>query len=116
MTEPKGVRAKLAARKAANAGARSETLKKSGIEVSIPNFINHGLWMKAQRIAKGDTAKAQTAFIAETVLFEGEKLTITDIAELVDAADTMQLIGEIFGDDEDEAGDDAGNGVTPKSH
>ncbi|MCY1668066.1 DUF1804 family protein [Rhizobium sp. SL86] len=80
----------------------------------MPNWINHGLWMRAQRIAKGDTAKAQAAFVAEAVMFEGEKLTITDLAELVPAGDVLQLIGEVFGKDggaETEDGDE-GNGVT----
>lgn len=114
MTELKGVRAKLQAHKQANSGFETVALKKSGITATIPKFINHGLWMKAQRIAKGDTARAQAAFVCETVLFEGEKLTITDLSELVPSADTLQLIGEIFGDDEegdaDSEPDATGNG------
>ena len=101
MTVLKGVRAKLQAHKDANAGARPVTLGESAIDCTVPNFINHGAWMRAQRVAKGDTAKAQAAFICETVLFEGEKLTIADLSELVPAADAMQLIGEIFGKDDD---------------
>ncbi len=86
MTELAGVRAKLKAHKDANTGTRAVTLDESGVTCAVPNWINHGLWMRAQRIAKGDTAKAQAAFVAEAVLFEGEKLTITDLAELVPAA------------------------------
>lgn len=114
MTEVTGVRAKLKAHKDANTGTRTVTLDESSVTCTVPNWINHGLWMRAQRIAKGDTAKAQAAFVAEAVLFEGEKLTITDLAELVPAGDVMQLIGEVFGKDsatETEAGDE-GNGTT----
>lgn len=101
-TEFKGVRAKLLANKAAKAGSYDFPLNECGVTASIPNFINHGLWMKAQRIAKGDTTKAQAAFICETVLFDGEKLTITDLSELVPAGDTLALIGEVFGKGEDD--------------
>ncbi|MCA1492701.1 hypothetical protein I6F11_17410 [Ensifer sp. NBAIM29] len=100
--ELKGVRAKLKAHKEANSGSYDIPLKECGVTATIPKFINHGLWMKAQRVAKGDTPKAQAAFICETVLFDGEKLTITDLAELVPAGDTLQLIGEIFGGEDAE--------------
>lgn len=96
-----GVRAKLKANKDAKVGARDFPLKESGVTATIPNFINHGLWMKAQRVAKGDTPKAQAAFVCETVLFDGEKLTITDLTELVPATDVMELLGEIFGGDDE---------------
>lgn len=99
MTELTGVRAKLKAHKEAHAGSRTITLSESGITCTVPNWINHGAWMKAQRIAKGDTAKAQAAFVCEAVQFEGEKLTITDLSELVPAGDVLQLVGEVFGND-----------------
>jgi hypothetical protein len=100
-----GVRAKLNDYKKANTGHQEKTLPKSGIKVKIPDFMNHGAWMGAQRQAKGDTAKAQAAFVVGTVLFEDEKLTMADIqAGLIDASDMLFLIGEIFGDDDE--GDD----------
>lgn len=108
--ELSGVRAKLKAHKDANSGERTITLSESGISCTVPNFINHGLWMKAQRVAKGDTPKAQAAFVCEVVRFEGEKLTLTDLAELVSSGDTLQLIGEIFGGkDGDSAEGEPGN-------
>ena len=104
-----GVRAKLAAHKAAHSGQDEKTLPRSGITVQIPEFINHGAWMQAQRQAKGDTARAQAAFVIGAVTFEGEKLTMADLQEgLIDATDMLFLIGEIFGDD-DEGGNDEGN-------
>lgn len=106
-----GVRAKLTAHKEAHSGTYEETLPQSGITVQIPDFINHGKWMKAQRQAKGDVPKAQAAFIVGVVQFEGEQLTLADIQEgLIDAKDMLFLIGEVFGDDdEDDEAVDAGN-------
>lgn len=104
-----GVRAKLAKYKSDHAGFESHTLPQSGITVEIPKFLNHGAWMLAQRRAKGDTPKAHAAFIVGTVKFEGETLTMADIQDnLVEAKDMLFLIGEVFGDDDDEA-DEAGN-------
>lgn len=106
-----GVRAKLAAHKEANSGTYDETLPKSGIKVQIPNFINHGKWMAAQRQAKGDVPRAQAAFIVATVLFEGEALMMADVQEgLIDAKDMLFLIGEVFGDEDDADGEEEGNG------
>jgi hypothetical protein len=79
----------LASRQA-NSGVETDTLKRGGIACTVPKFINHGRWMKAQRVAGGDVAKAQVAFVCETVLFAGEKLTITDLSELVPSANTLQ--------------------------
>lgn len=110
-----GVRAKLKAHKDANTGNRTVTLDESGVVCTVPKFINHGKWMRAQRIAKRDHAKAQVAFVAETVLFEGEKLNITEVSELLSAGDTLQLIGEVFGGDDEAEGageDGEGNGTT----
>lgn len=109
------MRAKLAAHKEAHSGFEEKELPRSGIKVEIPEFINHGKWMQAQRQAKGDVPKAQAAFIISTVKFEGEKLTMADVQEgLIDAKDMLFLIGEIFGDDDEDEedgqeGTDAGN-------
>jgi hypothetical protein len=114
MDELTGVRAKLQAHRQANSGVETISLKRSGIACTVPRFINHGRWMKAQRVAGGDVARAQAAFVCETVLFEGEKLTITDLSELVPSADTLQLIAVIFGEDKNEAAtDDAGKSARP---
>ena len=104
-----GVRAKLATHKAQSDGREvARTLPQSGVAVTIPGFLNHGSWMKAQRQAGGDIATAQAAFVAETVRFEGEKLTLADLRELVDAKDMLFLISEIFGDQDAET-DASGN-------
>lgn len=111
-----GVRAKLKAHKEANAGSCPVTLDESGIACEVPNWINHGAWMRAQRVAKNDVPKAQAAFVCETVLFEGEKLTLTDLAELVPAVDVMQLIGEIFGKDDSDDTDAVGKSAMPMAN
>lgn len=121
MTKPEkdftGVRAKLKAHKDANAGEYERTLPQSGVTVQIPEFLNHGAWMVAQRQAKGDVPTAQAALIVGTVKFEGEKLTMADIkAGLVDAKDMLFLIGEVFGDDdEDDTGAGAGDQGKPEA-
>lgn len=94
--QPAGVRAKLQAHKDANQNDRTVTLRRSGVVCTVPNFINHGQWMAAQRIAGGDVQRAQAAFVAEVVRFEGEKLTLADIHELLPAGDVMQLTAEVF--------------------
>lgn len=107
-----GVRAKLAeAKSRAEAQASEETLPISGVKVTIPGYINHGQWMVAQRQGKGDIPIAQLAFVAQVVLFEGEKLTLADIRSLVDAKDVMFLVAKLFGDkDEEDADGEAGKG------
>ncbi|MDZ7822971.1 MAG: hypothetical protein U5K75_02295 [Ahrensia sp.] len=94
-----GVRAKLKKYADDHSAPKTKTLPQSGISVAIPTFINHGLWMAAQRQAQGDVAKAQAAFVISAVTFEGEKLTMADVqAGLLDAKDMLFLIGEVFGD------------------
>lgn len=106
-TDFTGVRAKLAAHKAkAGEDHKTETLPQSGVTVTIPGFLNHGQWMRAQRQANGDVATAQAAFVTEVVRFEGEKLTLADMRELVDAKDMLFLISEIFGDEKEADGSD----------
>lgn len=116
-TDFSGVRAKLAAHRAkAGEDHKTETLPQSGVTVTIPGFLNHGQWMRAQRQSGGDVATAQAAFVSEVVRFEGEKLTLADMRELIDAKDMLFLISEIFGDekpaegaDDDEGGSGNGN-------
>ena len=103
-----GVRAKLDAHRQGNSDTYERELPASGVKVQIPNFKNHGKWMRAQRQAKGDVPKAQAAFVVATVTFEGEQLTMADVLEgLIDAKDMLFLISEIFGEDDGE--EDEGN-------
>lgn len=100
-----GVRAKFMAEKE-NAGTEENVLPRSKVKITIPEVINHGAWIKAQRQAKGDVGNAQLAFIAATVRFEGEQLTVADLRELCDARDIMFMVAAIFGDEDD---DELGN-------
>ncbi|GEM_PF-1399230 len=109
--EATGVRAKLAAYKDENSGSREVTLNLSGVVCTVPKFINHGRWMAAQKAGKGDVPKTQAAFVCETVLFEGEKLTEADLRELVPSGDVLQLINDVFGGEDGDDKDDEGNGA-----
>lgn len=116
-TEFSGVRAKLAAHKAkAGEDHKTETLPQSGVSVTIPGFLNHGQWMRAQRQSGGDVATAQAAFVSEVVRFEGEKLTLADMRELIDAKDMLFLISEIFGDDKEAEGSDDDEASSGNAH
>ena len=106
-SELTGVRAKFLAEKE-KAKVQEKILPRSKIKITIPDIINHGVWMVAQRQAKGDIDKAQLSFIAATVHFEGEQLTIADLRELCDARDIMFMISSIFGDEEEEGEEELG--------
>lgn len=105
-----GVRAKLAAHKENSKGERTITLNGSGVAVTIPNFIGHESWMRALRQADGDGVAAQAAFVAEVARFEGEKLTLTDLRELLDVDDGRQLVAAVFNRRPATGGDAGGNG------
>lgn len=118
MTEPKttapvttGVRAKLATKKAALAEkVQAFTLPVTGIAITIPLWRPNLAWVKAQRNAKGDVAAAQSAYAAELVKFEGEKLSVADLRELLPADDIMFIVGKLDADgSEDEDEDASGN-------
>lgn len=110
-----GGMAKLAAYKDASQGTRTFTLVRSGVEVTVPTFISHRVWMRAVAAGGGDVPKAQLAYVAEVATFEGDRLTLTDIAELLDAADGRQLVAETFSGPLGRAGA-AGNGETATAH
>lgn len=99
-----GVLAKLKAQKAEGGMTRKVTLPISKIQAQIPNHIAHRNWMVAQNQGKGDISKSQAALIAAAVSFEGERLTLTDIMELLDARDFLFLVNEIFDSEDDEEG------------
>lgn len=107
-----GVLAKLAAHKDNNSGERTITLNGCGVAVSIPNFINHESWMRALRQADGDGVVAQAAFVAEVARFEGEKLSLTDLRELLDVDDGRQLTAAVFSRRSTNAETSGGNGET----
>ncbi|MFT4098178.1 MAG: hypothetical protein QM651_13755 [Rhodoblastus sp.] len=107
--QPQGVKAKLAAAKAAKTGEETFPLPVSGVVVSLPRFKPYFAWTKAQRLGDGDSGKTQVYYILELATFDGEKLTFGDYRELIDAADHLQIIGKVFGGASDAKDDDAGN-------
>lgn len=96
--------AKLQAHKAANAGTDTLTLPVTGIVATFPRFRAHGLIMRAARHAKGDAQKMQVVYIAQNVLFDGEKLRLDQIEELLPDDDSAALIRCLFVGDEDAEG------------
>ena len=104
---PKGVRAKLQAYKDAHQGTDTVTLPKTGIEVTFPMFRPHELMMKAAALAKRNAQRMQLIYIQQNCLFDGEKLTVSDIEKLVPDDDTAVLIKKFFVEDEDEEGNAA---------
>lgn len=107
--KPTGVRAKLTAYRAAHDGEASTVLPATGIRVSWPAHIPHATWMKAQRLAKKAPLNVANIYLALVCKFDGEKLTLEEIGELIPAADMLHLTGEVLGDDEDDEADAAGN-------
>lgn len=104
-----GVIAKLKKHKSGKTGQDSTTLPETGIKVTWPSFQPHGLWMKAQRLAKKNPMGVADIYMALICKFDGEKVTLTDFNALVPTGDALHLLGEVMGDDEDE--DDVGNAL-----
>ena len=93
---------------------RQHTLTRSGIVVTIPDDWTVADTQYAQRHGKGDGPKTNMALIQRTCRFSGETWTLGDIEEKLGGKDYMELLGELFGGDDDAAdgegsGDDAGN-------
>lgn len=99
---------RLKAHKAAHDGQEAMTLPKTGIVATFPAFRPHGLIMRAAKVAGNDAQKMQVVYIAQNVRFDGEKLTLSDIEDLVPDDDSAALIKRLFvgSDDEDAAGND----------
>jgi len=98
-----GVIDKFKAYREENDGNATLTLPETGVVAVYPKFRNHGLWMQAQRLAKNNIQKAQAMYICKVATFDGEQLTLTDFNAYVPLRDAVELMGEIFGDpDENE--------------
>lgn len=101
---------KLKAYKKTREGDAMFTLPETGIAVTYPAFRSHGKWQRCMRRNKGDVAKAQIDYITTIATFDGQRITVADWEEYVPMADANALLAAVFvGDeDEDEAGDAAG--------
>lgn len=89
--------AKLKQHKAERAGVDKTTLPETGITVTWPQFKPHGVWMKANRLAKGDPQAAMNAYLPLLCEFDGEKMTIGEFKELLPTDDVLHLFGEVMG-------------------
>ncbi len=103
--------AKLKKYKAQREGSENTTLPETGVTVTWPKFKSHGIWMKAQRLAKGKPEGAMNIYLTLMCKFDGEKLTLTEFKELVPTDDVMHLLDKVMGGviDDEESEDDEGN-------
>ncbi|MEL7430443.1 MAG: hypothetical protein AAFN43_10635 [Pseudomonadota bacterium] len=107
-----GVVEKMRAYKDSQSGTHTlDPLPMTGVVVSFPKFLNHGVWQRHMRRAKGDVAAAQIAYVCSVASFDGEKITPAHWEEFIPLADANEILAAIFaGVDGDE--DEAGNGET----
>lgn len=86
---------------------RELVLNKSKIKVSVPDDWTLADSNAAQRAARKDTAKFPLYLAQRVCLFDGKRQTMGWIEENIHGKDGLQLIGALFGDDDDE--DSEGN-------
>lgn len=105
-TVPGGVIAKLRAHKekAKASGENSTSLPETQVDVTWPAILTHGLWMKAQRLSKKSPWSTADYYVVLACKFDGERLTMDDFQQLIPTNDALHLLGEVMGDDEDDAG------------
>lgn len=90
--------AKLKKQKSEKTGDHTMQLPETGVSVTWPKFQSHGAWMKAQRLAKKDPAKASNYYLTGVCRFDGEKMTVTDFVELIPSGDIFALMESVMGD------------------
>ena len=90
-------REKLKRYNAENDGDQTLSLKKTGIEVTLPKVIKHKDMMASQVKARGKSQKIQSIVIADLCRFEGERWTI-DLIDELPSSDVAQLVALLFGD------------------
>lgn len=96
--------AKLRAHRDAKSGTSETILPQTDVTVTWPKFLKHGYWMRAQRLAKGDSDKATTLYLISVCKFDGDRLTLEEFEEFIPTPDALHLVGEVMGDDEDDEG------------
>jgi len=77
-------------------------LERSQIKVTIPEDWHISDTQAAQRIAAGKAGMMQLALIQRVCLFNGERWTIGQIEEAINGRDYFQLLGEFFGNEEED--------------
>lgn len=87
---------------------RDVALERSKITVTIPEDWHISDTQAAQRIAAGKPGLMQLALMQRVCMFNGQRWTISQIEDAINGRDYFQLLGEFFGDDEEEE-DSQGN-------
>lgn len=84
---------------------RDVILQRSKIKVTIPEDWHISDTQAAQRLAAGKAGMMQLTLIQRVCLFNGEHWTVGQIEDAINGRDYLQLMGDFFGDeDEEEAG------------
>lgn len=87
---------------------RDVVLDRSKTTVTIPEDWHISDTQAAQRIAAGKPGLMQLALMQRVCKFNGQRWTISQIEDAIGGRDYLQLLGEFFGDDEEEE-DSQGN-------
>lgn len=82
---------------------RNHTLSRSKIVVGIPSDWLVSDTQAAQRYGKGDPVKTNLALVQRVCTFDGAKWPIADIQSKLTGKDYTELLGEVFGDDDEDA-------------
>ena len=109
-----GFLARLREYKAANESDVTVTLPECGETVTYPGFVSHATIMKIYKKSGGQKGTAKMASVAIATLCsfgpEFQKISHTDVAELLPNRDVTFLSGKCLGvDDDDDEDDDEGN-------
>ena len=88
---------------------RSTVLPATGVTVTWPGFRSHKDVQKAYGIAKEDTDRMANLYLVDLCTFDGERITETDLIELIPSEDIVHLTNEVFGQGEKKDGNDMGN-------
>lgn len=85
-----------------NAGNATFTMPETDIKVEYPKFRKHGDWQRCLRMAKNNIGEAQILYACKIATFDGFKITANDWRAYMPLSDANELLGEIFGGDDDE--------------
>ncbi|MDE2579747.1 MAG: hypothetical protein KGL46_13150 [Hyphomicrobiales bacterium] len=96
MGSAKSIIGKLRAAKAARGGHSKITLPETGVVVTAPNFKPSAAFIAAQ-VNEPDAVKAQIAFVINICVFDGERLTADEYADLIPARDHLEIISMVMG-------------------
>lgn len=82
---------------------KSFTLKRSKIAVTFDPDFGVAETVAAQKASRKNSGLFVLYLAQQIATFDGKKLTVGEIREKIKGADYLQLSGEIFGEDDEEA-------------